>query len=68
MQTPLIKLELDLNSPEMEESTKTASISEILDNPSLLIDSMLTLGQIQRNKTVYLQISVQELIFDSKPC
>jgi hypothetical protein len=52
----------------MEESTKTASISEILDNPSLLIDSMLTLGQIQRNKTVYLQISVQELIFDSKPC
>jgi len=52
----------------MEESVKTASISEILDTPSLLMDSRLTLGQIQRNKTVYLQISVQELIFDSEPC
>ena len=68
MQTPLIKLELDFTTPEMEETTKTASISEILDTPSLLMDSRLTLGQIQRKKTVHLQISLQELIFDSEPC
>jgi hypothetical protein len=42
----------------MEHTTKIVSITEILDNASPLSDPRFSLGQINRKKTVHLQISI----------
>jgi hypothetical protein len=66
IESPLIKLQVIQHNTNIQ---KRVSLLDILDNPSLVGDPDIPpVGLIEREKEIMLQISIQELIFDNKPC